>query len=118
MSNHELGDWLAAAMPERLADGIRRERTCLASAPPLEAASDTIVMPIAPLMASPRRFKRITLLAALAALAAAIGGSAAAARRTPQIPGAPPSLTPPEPIVRPLLDPAPPPTSIPEHPTR
>jgi serine/threonine-protein kinase len=123
MTSHQLGDWLRDAIPSHLADRDRRERFCLATAPSLDQAADTVIMPFPPVHPNGRRWKRITLLAALAALAAAIGSSAAAigssaaaARRAVPAAAAPSATVRPEPIVRPLVDgiPEPDPDAVPE----
>jgi serine/threonine-protein kinase len=102
MSSHELGDWLRAAVPGQLVDIDRRARACLTAARDPEP-DDTVVMSRPPVGVGARRFKRATLLAALAVLAAAIGSSAAAARRSPP-PAPAPAVVSPEPVVRPLLE--------------
>jgi serine/threonine protein kinase len=114
MTSHQLGDWLRDAIPSRLADRHRRERSCLATAPCLDQAADTLIMPFPPVHPSGRRWKRITLLAALAALAAAIGSSAAAARRAVPAAVTPSAVARSEPIVRPLLEGIPDPEPDPE----
>ena len=104
MTAHQLGDWLRDAIPARLVERERRERDCLAGALPIgePVEPDTVVMPAPPVHLSTRRFKRITLVAALVALATALGSSAAALATSAAPPARPRPITRPEPIVRPL----------------